>query len=93
MAPNIEPCGIPDKSIWKTPSVSFIVTPCFLYILSVNAQKLLHPLINHLREVLQQLNHEEYNQKQILKNSSHKIFSVSGFFPVFLSLNKTWFEL
>ena len=30
MGPNIEPCGIPDKSIWKTLSVSFIFTPYFL---------------------------------------------------------------
>ena len=27
---NIEPCGILDKSIQKTLSVSFIFTPCFL---------------------------------------------------------------
>ena len=31
MGPNIEPCGIPDKSIWKTLSVSFIFTSCFLH--------------------------------------------------------------
>ena len=30
MGPNIEPCGIPNKSIWKTLSVPFIVSPCFL---------------------------------------------------------------
>ena len=30
MGPNIEPCGIPGKSIWKTLSVSFILTPRFL---------------------------------------------------------------
>ena len=29
MGPNIEPCGIPDKSIWKALSVPFIFTPCF----------------------------------------------------------------
>ena len=27
---NIEPCGIPDKSIGKTLSVPFIFTPCSL---------------------------------------------------------------
>ena len=27
MGPNIEPCSTPDKSIWKTVSVSFIFTP------------------------------------------------------------------
>ena len=29
----------------------------------MNAQKSLHPLINHLREVLKQVNHEEGSQK------------------------------
>ena len=27
---HVELCGIPDKSIWKTLSVSFIFTLCFL---------------------------------------------------------------
>ena len=31
MGPNIEPCGTHDKSIWKTLSVSFIFTSCFLH--------------------------------------------------------------
>ena len=31
MRPNIEPCGIPDKRILKTLSVTFIFTPCFLH--------------------------------------------------------------
>ena len=26
MGPNIEPCGIPDESIWKTLSVPFFYT-------------------------------------------------------------------
>ena len=30
MGPNIELCGIPDKSICKTLSVPFIFTSCFL---------------------------------------------------------------
>ena len=85
MAPNIEPCRIPDKSIWKTPSVSFIFTRCFLYILSVNAQKLLHPLINHLHEVLQQLNHEEHNQKlcRYLRIVATKFLVSRDFFQFF----------
>ena len=29
----------------------------------MNVQKLLHPLINHMHEVLQQVNYEEYIQK------------------------------
>ena len=29
MGPNIEPCGIPDKTIRKTLSVSFIFTSSF----------------------------------------------------------------
>ena len=31
MGPNIDPCGIPDRSIWKTLSMSFIFTPYFLH--------------------------------------------------------------
>ena len=31
MGPNIESCGIPDKSVWKTLSVSFNFTRCFLH--------------------------------------------------------------
>ena len=31
----------------------------------MNAQKLLHPQINHLHDVLQQVNHEEYSQKSL----------------------------
>ena len=32
MGPNIEPLAAPlQKSIWKTLSISFIFTPCFLY--------------------------------------------------------------
>ena len=30
IGPNIDPCGIPSKSIWKTHLVLFIFTPCFL---------------------------------------------------------------
>ena len=30
MRPNIEPCGMLDKSIWKEHSVLFIFTPCVL---------------------------------------------------------------
>ena len=51
MRPNIEPWGIPDKSIWKAHSVSLIFTN-FFYILGMDTQKLLHPLINHVHEVL-----------------------------------------
>ena len=57
---NIEPCGIPDKSIGKTLSVPFIFTPCSL---CMNVQKFLHPLINHMHKVLQQVNQEEYSQQ------------------------------
>ena len=77
------------KSIWKTLSSQchlFLHIFTFIfYILSMNVQKLLHPLINHMHEVLQQVNHEEYSQKpwRDQKHSAHKIFIVSGFFPVF----------
>ena len=30
MGPNIEVCGVPDKSIWKALSVPFIFTPRFV---------------------------------------------------------------
>ena len=30
MEPNIEPCGVPDKSISKRLSVPFIFTACFV---------------------------------------------------------------
>ena len=30
MRPNTEFCDVPDKRIWKTLSLSFIFTPCFL---------------------------------------------------------------
>ena len=62
MGSNIKPCGIPDKSFWKKTLSAIFLQPVF-YILSMNAQNLLHPLINHMHEVLQQLNHEEYSQK------------------------------
>ena len=29
----------------------------------MDAQNLLHPLINHMHEVLQQVNHEEYSEE------------------------------
>ena len=61
MGPNVDPCGIPNKCIWKTLSVSFIFAHCFLR-LSMNVQKLLHPLVNRMLEVLEQVNHEEYSQ-------------------------------
>ena len=47
------------------------------YVLSMNTQKLLHPLIKHIHEVLQQVNHEEYSQKPWRDSS------IPGFFPVF----------
>ena len=62
MGSNIKPCGMPDKSFSKKLSVLLSLQPVF-YILSMNAQNLLHPLINHMHEVLQRLNHEEYSQK------------------------------
>ena len=62
MGPNIEPCGIPDKSIWKKTQCHLFLHSAF-YGLSMNAQNLLHPLINHMHEALQQLNHEEHSQK------------------------------
>ena len=58
----LKPCGMPDKSFSKKLSVLLSLQPVF-YILSMNAQNSLHPLINHMHEVLQQLNHEEYSQK------------------------------
>ena len=30
IGPNVEPCGIPDKKIWKTLSVPIIFTPCLI---------------------------------------------------------------
>ena len=50
------------KSTWKTLSLSLLLHPVF-YILSMNAQKLLHPLINHMHGILQQVIYEEYSQK------------------------------
>ena len=94
MKPDIETCGIPTKSIWKTLSVSFNFT-LFFHVLYMNAQKLLHPLINHMHEVLQQL-----NIRNTVKSLGeiHKIFLRSmrlslGFFQLFISLNKTRFEI
>ena len=57
MGPNVEPYGIPDKSIWKTLSVPFLHRAFWVF--SMNAKNLLHPLINYMHEVLQQVNHEE----------------------------------
>ena len=64
MGPNIEPCGIPDKRINKHSQCNLFLHQAF-YVLSMNAQKLLHPLINHMHKVLQQTNHEEYSQKPL----------------------------
>ena len=36
--------------------------PAF-YVLSMNKQKVVHPMINHIHEGSQKVNHEEYNQK------------------------------
>ena len=44
MGPNVEPCGIPDKSIWKNSQYHLFLHPVF-YVLSMNVQKLLHPVI------------------------------------------------
>ena len=62
MVRNIEFCGVPGKKIRKTLSVSFIFTPCFLRF-TYECTKVTASSENHMPEVLQQVNHEEYSQK------------------------------
>ena len=64
MGPNIKPCGIHDKSVSKTLSVSFIFTPCFLRF-KYEHTKATASSDNHKHEVLQQVNREEYSQKPL----------------------------
>ena len=60
--PNIEPCGIPEK-VFEKHSQCHLFLHLVFYVLSLNAQKLRHSLVNHMHEVLQQVNHEEHSQK------------------------------
>ena len=62
MGPNIELCGIPDKSIWKTLSVPFIFTSYILRFKYVYT-KITVSSDKHMHEALQQVNHDEYSQK------------------------------
>ena len=39
--------------------------PNIFYVLNISTQKSLHPLINHIHEVVQQVSHEEYSQKPL----------------------------
>ena len=59
---NIECCGTPIK-LFKIHAQCYLLLNPVFYVLSMNRQKLLHPLINHMYEVLQQVNHEEYSKK------------------------------
>ena len=56
MGPNIEPCGIPDRSIGKALSVSFMFYTLF-HVLSMDTQNLLLLLIKQMHEDSQQVNH------------------------------------
>ena len=80
MGPNIEPCGIPDKSVWKTLSVSFIFTSCFLRFkyecTKVNASSDKSYAWSFAAS-------KSWSFGEIHKNSTHKTVTVSGFFPVF----------
>ena len=62
MGPNIKPCVYLIKVFEKHSQSHLFLHPVF-YVLNMSAQKLLHPLISHMQEVLQQVNHEEYSQK------------------------------
>ena len=62
MGHEIEPCGIPDRSVWKTLSVPFIFTPCFLSF-KYECTKNTASSDNDVHDVLQQVNYEEYSQK------------------------------
>ena len=53
MGPNVEPCAIPDESIF---------TPCFLCF-KYECTKVTASLKNRMYEVLQQVNHEYNSQK------------------------------
>ena len=54
----------------------------------MNAQKLLHLLINHMHEVLQQVNHDEYNQMRWKdhKEQYPQNFYYFGIFSSFLKV-------
>ena len=65
------------KVFEKNTQFYLFLHPVF-YVLSMNTQKLLKPLIKYMHENLQQVNREEYSQK-IDKSSFH----------VSISLNKT----
>ena len=78
MGPNIEPCGIPDKSMWKALSVSLIFAPCF-------------PWFKHECTKVNASSDKSYpwsftvgkswsHLGEIPKNSTHEIFVVSYFF-------------
>ena len=84
MGPNIEPCGIPDKSMWKALSVSLIFAPCF-------------PRFKHECTKVNASSDKSYawsftaskswsHLGEIHKNSTHEVFVVSDFFQVFCKL-------
>ena len=50
------------KVFEKHSQCHLVLQPVF-YVLTTNVQKLLSPLVNNMREVLLQVNHEEYSQK------------------------------
>ena len=47
MGPNIEPCLIYLIEVFEKQSQGHLFLHPVFYVLSMNAQKLLHPLINH----------------------------------------------
>ena len=48
MGPNIEPCLIYLIEVFEKQSQCHLFLHPVFYVLSMNAQKLLHPLINHV---------------------------------------------
>ena len=88
MGPNIEPCGIPDKSMWKALSVSLIFAPCFPRF----KHECTKVKINHTHEVLQQVNHDLTLERSIRTVPTKYLLSPI-FFKYSVSFNKTWFEL
>ena len=63
MEPNIEPCSTPVINVFEKHSQCHSFLHLVFFIFSMNKQNLLHPLINYMHEVLQQINHEDYSQK------------------------------
>ena len=59
MGPNVEPLVYMIKVFGKHFQCHLFLHPVF-YVLSMAN---LHPLTNHMHELLQQVNHEEYSKK------------------------------